>query len=107
MTFKEIVDQLPTSMKPALMKLSAEQQASFVAGYESKSRSKVLIAVLAVVFPIQLFFLNQIGLAIAFFLTGGGFGLWYLFEIYYSIFVRLPKYNEAVAQSLLQELKAS
>jgi hypothetical protein len=50
--------------------------------------------------------LGKIGLAVAFILTGGGFGAWYIIEWFLTP-GRVDKYNEALGEELLSEIKIS
>lgn len=76
--------------------LTDEQKSAFLSYYRSQERSTVLMVVLAVLFPVQLFFLGKILLGIVFWLTGGGFGIWYIVEWFLTP-GRVREYNAQVA----------
>ena len=59
---------------------------------------------LAILFPIQLFLLNQTGLAIAFLLTGGGCGVWWIVEWFLTP-GRVRKYNSEQADNILMQMR--
>lgn len=55
---------------------------------------------LAILLPIQLFFLGKILLGILFVLTAGGFGVWYVIEWFLTP-QRVRDYNTRVANEVL------
>ena len=67
-----ISDNLPAMVKTSLSKLPPEQQGQFVEEYKRKSKGLGGMMALAILFPIQLFFLNKTGLGVVFLLTAGG-----------------------------------
>lgn len=99
-----IADQLPSMVKEALSKMPAEKQAQFVEEYKRKEKNPVLMIILAVIFPIQLFLLGKVGLGIAYWLTGGGCGIWWIIEIILAS-KRTKEYNEDVAKSIMRDMK--
>lgn len=101
---KSIADQLSSVVRESLSKMNPAEQSHFVEDYKKKSKSFGLMLVLAIFFPIQLFFLGKTGLGIAFWLTGGGCGIWWLIEIFMTK-KRVNSYNDDVARSLLRDLK--
>lgn len=58
---------------------------------------------LAIVFPIQLFFLGKPLLGILFLITGGGFGVWYVVEWFLTP-GRVHEYNAKVADDILASM---
>ena len=99
-----IAKNLPTTVKSALSKMSPEDQSAFEEDYEKKAKSTGLMVFLAIVFPIQLFFLGKTGLGIAFLLTGGGFGAWYVIEWFLTP-KRVRELNADVATKTLTDMK--
>jgi hypothetical protein len=91
---------LPPSAGPAFQDLTEEQKLAFVAEYGMRKRSLAVMMVLAILFPIQLFFLGRIGLAVLFLLSGGGFGIWYVIEWFLTP-GRVRDYNTAVASEII------
>jgi hypothetical protein len=101
----------PTDMPPTAAEgfegLSDKNKDLFGIQYAHKKRSMALMVALSILFPIQLFFLGRIGLAILFLLTGGGFGIWYVIEWFLTP-GRVRTYNEKVASEIIESLnKAS
>lgn len=95
---------IPTLATPGFEALSDAQKATFVAEYSRRKRNTFLLVVLAIVFPIQLFFLGKIGLGILFLITGGGFGVWYVVEWFLTP-GRVRDYNTAVAMEVLASVE--
>lgn len=99
-----VIDGIPDKARPAVMELSDQQKATFLSDYNRRKRSVVLMLLLALFFPIQLFFLGRIGLGILFLITGGGFGVWYVIEWFLTP-GRVRKYNESLAMQIVQDLQ--
>jgi len=97
---------LPPDTSPAFQELTDEQKAAFGAEYGNRKRSLAAMMALAILFPIQLFFLGKIGLAVAFLLTGGGFGIWYVIEWFLTP-GRVRDYNLSVANEIILRYQAS
>lgn len=76
--------------------LSADQQQAFASYFEHRKRSTGLMILLAILFPIQLFLLGKFWLGVLFWITGGGFGVWYVIEWFLTP-GRVRDYNSAVA----------
>lgn len=100
-----IANGLPPMVREALSKLPSERQSMFVEEYRRKSKSPALILLLAIFFPIQLFMLGKTGMAIAFWLTGGGLFFWYVVEIFMAI-GRTRDFNRDVATAVVRDIKA-
>ena len=90
---------LPPDAGPAFENLTDEQKLAFAAEYRNRKRSLGAMMALAILFPIQLFFLGKIGLAVAFLLTGGGFGIWYVIEWFLTP-GRVRDYNTNIANEI-------
>lgn len=97
---------LPPDTGLAFQELTDEQKSAFAAEYGHRKRSLVAMMALAIIFPIQLFFLGKIGLAVAFLLTGGGLGIWYVIEWFLTP-GRVRDYNAKVANEIILRYKAS
>lgn len=91
-------------VKQSLSALPVERQACFVEEYKRKAKSPGLMLVLAIFFPIQLVLLGKTGLQIVFWLTGGGFFIWWVVEIFLAM-KRTREYNEDLAKVILRDLK--
>lgn len=99
-----IADRLPAMAKDALSRLPTEKQSMFVEEYKRRTRSPVLMLLLAIFFPIQLFLLGKAGLGVAFLLTGGGLLIWWLVEIFMAI-PRTHSYNRDIAMAVVRDIK--
>jgi hypothetical protein len=97
---------LPPTAAPAFQELSDKQKAAFAAEYKNRKRSLAVMMVLAFLFPIQLFFLGKMGLAVFFLLTGGGFGIWYVIEWFLTP-GRVRDYNANIANEIILRYQAS
>ncbi len=98
-------NDLPSSSVEAYSALSEEQKAAFVARYNASKRSMALMVALAIIFPIQLFFLGKVLLGILFLITGGGFGVWYVIEWFLTP-GRVRDYNAKVASEILASVQS-
>ena len=99
-----ISDRLPATVKTALAKMADEQQLLFEDEYKRKAKSTVLLTALAIFFPIHLFMLGKTGLGIAFIITFGGAGIWWVIEWFLTP-KRVKSFNEDMATRLLTEMK--
>jgi hypothetical protein len=99
-----VTDSLPSTVKSALSKMSAEQQSLFYDEYKRKSKNLGLLMVLAIVFPIQLFLLGKTGLGLAFLFTMCGGGIWWVIEIFMTP-KRVKEYNADVATTIVRDMK--
>jgi hypothetical protein len=98
------LDRLPATVKTALAKMPDEQQLLFEDEYKRKSKSSGLLTALAILFPIQLFLLGKTGLGIAFIITLGGMGVWWIIEWFITP-KRVKSFNDDAATRLLTEMK--
>lgn len=99
-----ISDRLPATVRAALAKMPDEQQLLFEDEYKRKEKSTGLLTVLAIFFPIQLFLLGKTGLGIAFIITLGGMGVWWVIEWFITP-KRVKNFNDDAATRLLTEMK--
>jgi len=99
-----VIDGIPEKARPALMEMSDTQKASFLSEYDRRKRSTGLMILLAIFFPIQLFFLGRVGLGILFLLTMGGLVVWYVIEWFLTP-GRVRKYNQSLALQIVQDLQ--
>lgn len=99
-----IADVLPSMVKETLSRLPVEKQAMFAEEYKRKAKNPILMLVFAIFLPIQLFLLGKTGLGIAYLLTGGGCGLWYVVEIALAV-KRTKDFNEDLAKTIVRDLK--
>jgi hypothetical protein len=97
---------LPPVVVPVFQELTENQQLAFAAEYGRRKRSLAVMIALAIVFPIQLFFLGRLGLAVLFLLTGGGFGIWYVIEWFLTP-GRVRDYNTGIANEIILRYQAN
>jgi len=99
-----ITKGLPFPVTAQLADLPEEAQREFYHIYDRNKKSTVLAYILQnFVFQSHYLYLRKIGLQILYWLTGGGFGIWWLIDLF-----RMPKlvreYNEQVAEDALREV---
>ena len=99
-----IADVLPSMVKESLSRLPPERQGMFVEEYRRKAKSPALMLVLAIFFPIQLFLLGKTGLGVAYWITFGGGGVWWLIEIFLAM-KRTNDFNEDLAKIIVRDIK--
>ncbi|GEN28401.1 hypothetical protein HVA01_20470 [Halovibrio variabilis] len=97
-------DSLPSSVKNALSKLPPSEQSVFEEEFLRKKRNPILMLLLAIFFPIQHFIEGRVGLGLIFWLTFGGFFVWYFIDII-IIWGRTKGYNEDLAKRSLRDMK--
>ncbi len=95
---------LPPVLQRAFASFSEEDKLTYWSQYKKKKRSMAAMVILAVLFPVQLFLLNKVGLGIIFWITGGGFGVWYVVEWFLTP-KRVREYNEEVGLQIARDLK--
>jgi len=100
----KIGSQLPLIVKKALSEMSTEDQLMFQKEFTRKAKSVGGMVALAIFFPIQLFLLGKTGLGIAFLLTAGGAGMWYIIEWFLTP-KRVKEYNEELAVEIMRDIK--
>jgi hypothetical protein len=101
-----IADNLPSMVRNELAKMSAQKQEEFVEEYKRKSKSLGFAYLFLVfVFSIHYGYLGKWGLQIVFWLTGGGFLVWWFIDLF-----RLPglvkDYNKDIATDVMRNLKS-
>jgi hypothetical protein len=101
-----IADSLPSMVKNELAKMPAQRQEEFVEEYKRKAKSLgIAYLFLIVVLAMHYGYLRKWGLQIVFWLTGGGFFIWWFIDIF-----RLPglvkNYNKDIATEVMRNLKS-
>lgn len=106
-SFRPEPSQFTTMLDPETMKavalLTADRQTHFFLEVKKRSRSVRAMVILAVIFPIQLFFLRKVPLGVLFWLTLGGLGVWWIVEWFLTP-GRVRAYNNEVATEILSEM---
>ncbi len=101
-----VADNLPSMVKNELAKMNAQKQEEFVEEYKRKAKSLgIAYLFLIVILAMHYGYLRKWGLQIVFWITGGGFLIWWLIDLF-----RLPglvnDYNKDVAADTMRNLKA-
>lgn len=99
-----VLDTLPSSLKQALAQMPQDQQATFEEEYKRKMKVPMTMQLLAIFFPIQHFLMGKTGTGVFFLITGGGFMVWWIVDIF-TIGGRVRDYNEDIARTLLRDMK--
>ena len=94
----------PPIVQSALKNMDETQRLTFEAEFSRRKRSKGLLIVLSIIFPIQLFLLGKVGLGIAFLLTSGGLFVWWIIEIFLTS-SRVDTYNGEIATNIVRDIK--
>ena len=101
-----IADSLPSMVKNELAKLSAQKQEEFVEEYKRKAKSVgIAYLFLIVILAMHYGYLRKWGLQIVFWLTGGGFFIWWLIDLFRLVGL-VKNYNKDVATDTMRNLKA-
>lgn len=99
-----VLDTLPSSLKQALGQLTDAQQAMFEEEYKRKMKPPMKMQLLAIFFPIQHFLMGKTGSGILFWITLGGFWIWWIIDMF-AIGGRVRDFNEDIARTLLRDMK--
>jgi hypothetical protein len=101
-----IADSLPSMVKNELAKLPAQKQEEFVEEYKRKAKSVgIAYLFLIVILAMHYGYLRKWGLQIVFWLTGGGFFIWWLIDLF-RLAGLVKNYNKDVATDTMRNLKA-
>lgn len=98
------ISDLSPMVASALGKLTEEQRTQVEHEYIRKKRSVGAMVALSILFPIQLFLLGKTGLGVAYLLTGGGFGVWWVIE-WFMTPQRVRDYNSDLAAQIVRNMK--
>ncbi len=101
---ESIAKHLPPIARNAVGRMDAEQQSVFEETYKRRKRSPVLLLILAIIFPIQHFLEGKVVSGLIFWLTIGGFGVWWLLDIF-MVYGRTRRYNEDLATTTVRDMK--
>ena len=99
-----VLDTLPSSLNQALGQLTDAQQAMFEEEYKRKMKPPMKMQLLAIFFPIQHFLMGKTGSGILFWITLGGFWIWWIIDMF-TIGSRVRDFNEDIARTLLRDMK--
>lgn len=101
-----MADSLPSMVRNELAKMPAQKQEEFAEEFSRKSKSTGMAYLfLIVVLAMHYGYLRKWGLQVVFWITGGGFFLWWIADLF-----RLPglvrNYNKDVASEIMRNLKS-
>jgi len=102
----KIMNRLSTMTQHMVIQLTPKQQEGFWSQFAPQSKDPGTILLVSIFFPIQFFLLGKAGLGIAFLLTSGGCGIWWLVEIF-AAKGRAIAYNDELAQRIMMMIKSS
>lgn len=102
----KIQGRLTTSVQHMVLQLGEKEQQMFWMQFPSQSKDPTVMTLLAIFFPIQFFLLGQIGLGVAFTLTGYGCCIWWVIEWFLAA-GRARKYNDTIALTIIQGIRMS
>jgi len=101
-----VADSLPSMVKNELAKMPAQKQEEFVEEYKRKVKSVgIAYLFLIVILAMHYGYLRKWGLQIVFWLTGGGFFIWWLIDLF-RLAGLVKDYNKDVAMDTMRNLKA-
>ena len=84
--------------------MTDDEQKMFQSKFKKGMKSTVPMLLLAILFPIQLFFLKKHILGFIFISTMGGFFIWWVIEIFLTS-GRVKTYNEELAMQIITNMK--
>lgn len=95
-------DSLPSMVKNELVKMPKQKQEEFVEEYNRKAKSLgIAYLLLIIVFATHYGYLEKWGLQVVFWVTGGGFFIWWFIDLF-----RLPglvkNYNKDIATDIMR-----
>lgn len=96
-------EKYPLVVTAALNKMDDTQRLTFTLAYKARKRTKWVLIILAILFPIQHFLLGKTGMGVAFWLTGFGFGVWWIIEILMTS-GRVDEYNGQIATEIARDV---
>ena len=96
------MDHYSPIVQNALTKMTDEQRLAFESEYNRCKRSVGAMMALAILFPIQLFLLDKVALGVLLWVTLGGFGIWWIIEIFLTP-KRVREYNDQIAMNLAHQ----
>ena len=102
----KMMNRVSTMTQHMVSQLTPKQQEAFWMQFAPQSKDPGTIVLLSIFFPIQFFLLGKTGLGIAFLLTSGGCGIWWLVEIF-TANGRAIAYNDEIAQRIMMIVKSS
>lgn len=99
-----LAEKYPPVVMASFSKMDETQRLTFESAYNQRKKTKGVMVALAILFPIQHFMLGKTGMGVAFLLTGGGLGVWWIIEIFLAS-GRVEEYNGQVATEIARDLR--
>lgn len=100
-----ISDILPAMVRNELGKMSAQKQEEFIEEYKRKTKSIGFAYALWLFLGWHYAYTNKWGLQVLFWLTFGGFFLWWIIDLF-RIARIVKNYNKDIATDVMRNLKA-
>ena len=99
-----ILDSLPSVVRNELKTMNTQKQGEFVEEYKRKMKSTgIAYLLLIIVFALHYGYLKKWGLQIVFWLTAGGFMLWWFIDLFRTAGM-VKDYNKEVAMEVMRNL---
>lgn len=99
-----LMDQIPPMVKSELAKLSPQKQTEFLHEFGRKAKSTGVGLLLAII-GLHYAYLGKWGMQIIFWLTGGGFFIWWLVDLF-RVSGLIRDRNQDVAVDAMRNLKS-
>jgi TM2 domain-containing membrane protein YozV len=97
--------QLPEAVIHKLSSMAPLTQEAFLSEFRKKMKSTTMASVLMLLIPcFHYFYLGKVWLNLVFWITFGGFGLWWLVDVF-RLGGMVREYNKSVAISVLKEIQ--
>lgn len=93
----------PVTLNPQLQRLPIEAQEAVQYDFDKRSKS-VAVGIILAIFGLHYLYLGRVGMFFLFWLTGGGFLIWWLVDIFRIAGV-INSLNEDTARSLMVQYK--
>ena len=96
---------ISNGVKNELVKLSIQKQEDFQEEFNRKRKSILVAYICWVIFGLHYAYLNKWGVQVAFWLTGGGLGVWWLIDLF-RVPALIKNRNKDTAIEVLRNIKA-
>ncbi|MEI7775954.1 MAG: TM2 domain-containing protein [Verrucomicrobiota bacterium] len=96
---------VPSSLRPIFESLPPAVQISVRRDYDARAKSTLFAYIAWFLLGWHYLYLKRTGLQIAFWLTAGGFGIWWLVD-FFRVHGMVRKLNEDLARELMVQYKS-
>lgn len=100
----ETLQKFSFSVQQVLASLSPEKQQQFQMAFLPRAKDPNLMLVLAIIFPIHFFLLDEPLLGALYWLTSGGCMVWYIIEIF-MVKSRVQAYHDKIASEIINVMR--